>query len=71
MMLYIHDDIEFMTPEQFDPPTEHQLAREARTAKVMDMWVQDYNERMEAKRESWLNEPHYDPEGWGSWVSGQ
>ena len=65
LRLYVNDDIEFMTPQEFDPPTAEDLERERQLAAAMNLWVDDYNERMQAKREAWMNEPHYDSEGWG------
>jgi len=53
--LYIDDDIEFMTPEEFDVPTPAQIQREQTTAIMMDLWVQEYNERMGPRRLDWLN----------------
>jgi hypothetical protein len=62
--LWINEDIEFVQVKDFDPPTPQDLSREVQTAKIMDRWVEEYNIRMEAKRTAWLNEPHYDHEGW-------
>lgn len=64
--LHVHDDIQFMTPDEFDIPTPKDLERERQLAAAMLLWVDEYNERLEAKRVEWLNQPYYDSEGWPS-----
>lgn len=53
------DDIEFMSPEQFDPPTPQQIRREAILADMMSKWVDEYEASLEPLREDWLVEPWY------------
>lgn len=65
MKLYIHDDIEFMTPEEFDPPSLQDIIREENTAKAMALWADDYDRSMGVQRQSWLNQDH---EGWGAYA---
>ena len=66
--LWVTDDIEFVTVQDFDPPTARDLRREVQTARMMDLWVEEYNERMAPQRQRWLNEVHYDHEGWGQYA---
>lgn len=54
--LYITEDIEFMTPLEFDPPTPRDLERERQLSVAMSLWAEDYNERMAPVRDSWMNE---------------
>jgi hypothetical protein len=61
--LWVNEDIEWYTPEEFDPPTPQNIERERQLAAAMNLWVEDYNERMVVKRNRWLNES-YDHEGW-------
>lgn len=56
LALYVHDDIEFMTPKDFDPPTPQDLGRERQTALMMDKWADEYEERMCEVRNLWLVE---------------
>jgi len=60
--LHIHDDIEFMTPAEFDIPTPQDLERERQLAAAMDLWVEDYNERLEPSRQQWLADSY--EHGW-------
>lgn len=52
--LWVHDDIEFLKPKDFDPPTVQDLERERLTAHMMDLWVQEYNEKMQTERDNWV-----------------
>ncbi len=59
MKLYITEDIEFMTPRDFDIPTPAVIHRERMLAARMNDWVEDYNAEMESKRSNWLVEKWY------------
>ncbi len=66
LTLYVSEDIEFLTREQWDalqpslilvaPPTPQQLEREAQLAIVMSQWMDDYEKAMEPLRMEWMNE---------------
>jgi hypothetical protein len=60
--LWVQEDIEWYTPQEFDPPTLQDIERERQLSAVMNLWVEDYNERMQPSREAWANQDH---EGWG------
>jgi len=66
--LHITEDIEFMTPREFDPPTLQDIERERQLSVAMNLWVEEYNERLQPQRDQWLNEPHHDHEGWGQYA---
>jgi hypothetical protein len=54
--LYVVEDIEFMTPQEFDGPTPEQLERERKLAKAMALWADEYEDRMYEARNLWLVE---------------
>ena len=60
--LWVNEDIYWMTPKEFDPPTTQDIERERQLAASMNLWVEDYNERLQPSRDAWLNQDH---EGWG------
>ena len=63
--LWVNEDIQWYTPEEFDPPTPMDIERERQLSASMNLWVEDYNERMVGTRSRWLNEPYtVDHEGW-------
>ncbi len=59
LKLYVQDDIEYQTPEDFDFPTEAEIERDIIAAQAIERWANEYEERTEPRRERWLNEDYH------------
>lgn len=57
LTLYVNDDIEFQTPAVFDHPNPADLERARVAAAAIEKWADDYEARMESRRERWAAEP--------------
>ena len=57
LTLHVNDDIEFMTPLEFDKPSPDEIERAQVVASTLDKWIDSYEAKMQARRERWANEP--------------
>lgn len=54
LVLWISEDILFMTPSDFDVPTPDAIRREQVAAQAMALWADNYQDVMEPRRLRWL-----------------